>query len=82
MSRKYGKSKLHGGAGLQFDKLLKACSNSKKPSVTKTAGALGRFGIASFTSTRNANFDADSCGMSYVSCLEWLYGNSMSDRWC
>ncbi len=64
MSRKHGKSKALGGGGLQFDKLLKACSNSKKASATKTAGALGRFGSASFTSTRNANanVDIDSAG--------------------
>jgi hypothetical protein len=42
----YGKSSKGSGrgAGNQFDKLLKACSNSK--------GALGRFGSTQFSSTR------------------------------
>ncbi|CAG7823220.1 unnamed protein product [Allacma fusca] len=57
-SKSYGRGKSHGGAGLKFDTLLKACSNSKKPSANRTAGALGRFGIASFTSTRNSNISS------------------------
>ena len=39
-------------ASIQFDKLLE---NSKKPTAAKSAGTLGKWGMTTFTSTRNAD---------------------------
>ncbi len=58
--KSYGKSRGNSRAGLQFDKLIKACSNSKKPPTAMAAGGIGRFGVAHFTSTRSC---LDSTGI-------------------
>uniref|UniRef100_T1HD16 Uncharacterized protein n=1 Tax=Rhodnius prolixus TaxID=13249 RepID=T1HD16_RHOPR len=39
---------------IQFDKLL--CENSNKPTASKSAGTVGKWGITSFTSIRSSNF--------------------------
>ncbi|KAK9505325.1 hypothetical protein O3M35_009408 [Rhynocoris fuscipes] len=39
---------------IQFDKLF--CENSNKPTASKSAGTVGKWGITSFTSIRSSNF--------------------------
>jgi hypothetical protein len=41
-------------ASIQFDNLF--CENSNRPSASKSAGTVGKWGITSFTSLRSTNF--------------------------
>ncbi|KAK7073967.1 hypothetical protein SK128_000456 [Halocaridina rubra] len=55
-SRTYSRKKTAPPPISQFDKLLTSDSGSStRPSVTKTAGHVGKWGVTSFTSLRNIN---------------------------
>lgn len=62
-------------ASIQFDKVI--TDNNKRPSASKSAGVVGKWGTTSFTSLRSSQVNGSKTGkrgMSPVKCLPVEYG--------